>query len=53
MDARFDMFDNETGSKFVPAWYVMVTAVVALTCILWFRLRYQPASIEENALNNA
>jgi MHS family proline/betaine transporter-like MFS transporter len=44
---------NETGSKFVPAWYVMVTAVVALTCILWFRLRYQPASIEENALNNA
>jgi MHS family proline/betaine transporter-like MFS transporter len=44
---------NETGSKFVPAWYVMVTAVVALTCILWFRLRYQPARIEENALNNA
>ncbi|MBJ9673452.1 MFS transporter [Burkholderia gladioli] len=44
---------NETGSKFVPAWYVMVTAAVALTCILWFRLRYQPAPIEKNSLNNA
>ncbi|SAL84816.1 major facilitator family transporter [Caballeronia arvi] len=45
---------NETGSKFVPAWYVMVTAVLALGCILWFRLRSQSAHIEESrALNNA
>ncbi|HVE10276.1 MAG TPA: MFS transporter [Paraburkholderia sp.] len=44
---------NQTGSKFVPAWYVMVTAAVALTCILYFRWRYQPAPVDDQALNNA
>jgi len=44
---------NRTGSKFVPAWYVMVTAAVALTCILYFRWRSQPAHVDEKALNNA
>ena len=34
---------NATGSRFVPAWYVTVPVVVALTCIFYFRLRYQPA----------
>ncbi|MGI4860148.1 MAG: MFS transporter [Janthinobacterium lividum] len=28
---------RETGSKFVPAYYVMTTAALALACILYFR----------------
>jgi MHS family proline/betaine transporter-like MFS transporter len=44
---------NETGSKFVPAYYVMVTAVIALVCILYFRTRVYPAAERENVLKNA
>jgi MHS family proline/betaine transporter-like MFS transporter len=44
---------NETGSKFVPAYYVIVTAVTALACILYFRTRLYPAAERENVLKNA
>jgi len=44
---------NKTGSKFVPAYYVMVTAVIALACILYFRKLAQPAHAPETLLNNA
>ncbi|KLU23624.1 hypothetical protein EOS_23470 [Caballeronia mineralivorans PML1(12)] len=44
---------NATGSKFVPAYYVMVTAVLALVCILYFRKRASPVAASASVLTNA
>lgn len=44
---------KETGSRFVPAYYVMVTAVLALACILYFRTRAHAGAVQENVLKNA
>lgn len=35
---------KETGSKMIPAYYVMTTAALALVCILYFRRRGQGAA---------
>ena len=44
---------NATGSKFIPAYYVMVTAVLALLCILYFRRRVDPVAASASVLKNA
>jgi MFS transporter, MHS family, proline/betaine transporter len=44
---------NDTCSRFLPAYYVMVAAVIALACILYFRTRAYPAATRENVLKNA
>jgi MHS family proline/betaine transporter-like MFS transporter len=44
---------NATGSKFIPAYYVMVTAVLALLCILYFRKRAVPVVASASVLTNA
>jgi MHS family proline/betaine transporter-like MFS transporter len=44
---------NVTGSKFIPAYYVMVTAVVALLCILYFRRQALSTSPNSTAFQTA
>jgi MHS family proline/betaine transporter-like MFS transporter len=44
---------NASGSKFIPAYYVMVTAVLALVCILYFRKRASPVAASASVLTNA
>lgn len=44
---------NATGSKFVPAYYVMTTAVLALGCIVYFKKRPSPTQAGAGALTNA
>jgi MFS transporter, MHS family, proline/betaine transporter len=44
---------NATGSKFIPAYYVMTTAVLALLCIVYFRKRTSSASTHATALTRA